>query len=138
MEWCYLPTSSILVLMQVEDGDAMLEAWEYIRGYNGLYKISNFGKVFSCRSKRLLKPQLDRYGYYVVNLCKHGEKKKLYIHRAVAMNFVPNIYLEKTDVNHIDGVKTNNRADNLEWCTKSYNQWHSYHVLGHHNFKLNK
>ena len=105
----------------------MEEIWKDIVGYEGLYVVSNLGRVKSIRYKnsRILKPHLNERGYLVVGLSKNGKAKIYKVHRLVMISFVG--YLEgKDQVNHIDGNKTNNRLDNLEWCTQSENLRHAY------------
>lgn len=105
-----------------------VEIWKDIDGYKGLYQISNMGRVRSIyRYKKVLKPLGGVYKQ--VQLCKNKHVKAHLIHRLVASAFVPNIEL-KPCVNHIDGDKLNNCADNLEWMTYSENEIHSYKVLG--------
>lgn len=106
----------------------MEELWKDISGYEGLYQISNLGRVksFRCSSKFrkpkefILKPSLINSGYGVVTLYSGKEKKKFQIHRLVATAFIPNPF-DFPCVNHKDEDKLNNRADNLEWCTYQYN-----------------
>lgn len=102
------------------------EVWNDILGYEGLYKISNFGRVKSTvRNERILKARAHSGGYLRVNLCKDGKSKDAYIHRLVAQAFLDNPY-EKCDVNHKDGNKENNCVENLEWTTRSENQKHAF------------
>lgn len=103
----------------------MEEIWKDITGYEGLYQISNFGRVksfskFSPPSGRILKTNVSR-GYVWVRLFDINKKSKNHmVHRLVAFAFVnnPNNFKE---VNHKDENKLNNRADNLEWCSRAYN-----------------
>lgn len=108
----------------------MLEIWKPIPNYEGLYEISNFGKVKSFYSKRILKPVVESTVYNQVTLVKDN-KKKYYVHRLVANSFIykPDNYNE---VNHKDGNKSNNTVTNLEWCNRKYNIEHSIKVLGNH------
>lgn len=104
----------------------MTEIWRDIDGYEGLYQVSNFGRVKSFwRGGRILKPNLNRCGYLQVTLCCGGKQKHMYVHRLVAQAFVPNPE-SKCEVNHIDGDKTDNRAENLEWSTAFENMRHAY------------
>lgn len=91
------------------------------------YSANRLGMVKG--PKKLLEPQLGVGGYYYVNLYKDRKIKRCRIHRVIAEVFVPNPE-NKPQVNHKDGNKGNNRADNLEWATASENQLHKCHVLG--------
>lgn len=92
-----------------------------IKGFEGLYEVSNVGLVRSVRSGRILKQRLNRNGYCQVDLCKDGAQKTFRVHRLVAQAFIPNPN-NLPEVNHKDECKTNNRIDNLEWCSSSYNK----------------
>ena len=106
----------------------MNEIWEDVLDYEGLYKISNLGRVKSLKRNtthnRIMKLCLDRYGYLYVGLSKNGKVNYKKVHRLVAQAFIPNLN-NKPQVNHIDGNKQNNCVDNLEWCDASYNQLHA-------------
>lgn len=102
----------------------MKEIWKDVKGYEGLYQISNLGNVKSLKyaggnKPKNLKPTLNG-GYYGVFLCKDGTKKRFTVHRLVALAFVPRIK-NKALVNHINEIKTDNRVENLEWCNHSEN-----------------
>lgn len=114
------------------------ERWLDIDGYEGYYQVSNLGRVKTtyrsyidkychgkCRVEKILSQSLSRSGYMVVNLSKSGKTKHLYVHRVVAIAFINND-LNKPQVNHIDGCKTNNTLTNLEWSTRSENISHAY------------
>lgn len=118
----------------------MIEEWKDINGYENFYQISNLGHVKSLSRKvnagirynskvivkeRILKPIINSYGYETVMLSKNNKKKIFLVHRLVSYAFIPNKY-NKKEVNHINGVKTDNTASNLEWCTRSENQQHAY------------
>lgn len=98
----------------------MQEIWKAITDYENLYEVSNIGRVKNIRTGRILKPGIDRYGYYNVGLCKNGKQKTKNVHRLVAQEFLPNPD-NLPCVNHKDENKLNNRVDNIEWCTVSYN-----------------
>jgi hypothetical protein len=110
----------------------MLEIWEDIKNYEGLYQISNLGMVRSLprRSTQggILKLGLNRDGYYHVSLSKNSVRETLKVHRLVAENFVPNPE-NKSCVNHKDGIKVNNEVVNLEWCTHKENSTHADIIL---------
>lgn len=89
------------------------------------YLITTCGKVWSLKSKRFLKNQTDRYGYYYVHLQTKGKEKKYKIHRLVALAYIPNPE-NKPQVNHIDGNKLNNSVSNLEWVTAKENTEHAW------------
>lgn len=112
----------------------MKELWKDIKGYEGLYMVSNKGRVKSLARKvkggnnirtveeRILTPNKTTHGYVQVTLCKNNKQKHINIHRLVALHFIPNDDpLNKTEVNHKDEDKTNNCVTNLEWCTPKYN-----------------
>lgn len=94
-----------------------------IPGYEGLYSVSDDGRVFSHIRNRELKPKIDRYGYKVVTLFKDCKSHYITVHRIVAITFVPNPF-SKRCVNHINEIKTDNRVDNLEWVTVKENDNH--------------
>lgn len=96
----------------------MKEIWKDVAGYEGLYKVSNLGNVYGVKRKKILKPGLARY-YFVV-LCKDGKRKDVHIHRLVASAFCDNPD-RKEEVNHLNEITTDNRAENLEWCTRLEN-----------------
>lgn len=106
-----------------------MEEWRDIPGYEGLYQVSNYGNVKSLRhyggnSQAVLSPIIRKDGYVVTHLSKDGKTRSRLVHRLVATAFLPNPKgLEM--VNHKDENKANNRVENLEWCTRSYNQLYS-------------
>ena len=110
----------------------MKEVWRDISEYEGLYQVSNLGRVKSLgndkfKKEKILKPGnngKNKDGYFFVYLYKKGIKKMYFVHRLIAEAF-----LENPDnlpvVNHMDQNKQNNRVDNLEYCTISYNTRYS-------------
>ena len=98
------------------------EEWKSI--YNGKYYVSNYGRVYSSYSKNILSQFKTKKGYLRVTLWKNGNKKGYLTHRLVAENFIENTN-KYPQINHIDGNKQNNCADNLEWCTGSMNIKHA-------------
>ncbi len=101
------------------------EEWRDIKGYEGGYKVSNFGRVKSfCKGKaRIIKPMINS-GYLYVVLFKNGVSKSFYIHKLVAITFISNLD-GKSEINHIDAFKLNNYVDNLEWVTHAQNMGHA-------------
>lgn len=93
--------------------------WKCPEGYDGLYLVSSSGTVYSMRRKKILKPDNVK-GYLQVTLQKGGKKDRRKVHRLVAEAFIPNPK-NLPCVNHKDENKQNNKAENLEWCTVSYN-----------------
>ena len=105
----------------------MTERWEDIVGYEGLYKVSNLGRV---KGKSRIKSQQDNgKGYSIVHLSKNGKLRWHLVHRLVAEAFIKNIE-DKPTINHIDGNRKNNKLNNLEWATYSENNLHSYRSNG--------
>lgn len=116
-----------------------MEVWKDIEGYEGFYQVSNFGRVKSLEKEfkagrsyglrmmkeRILKHGTNSGGYQVVVFSKDEKKRSFSVHRIVAETFIPNPECKK-EVNHIDGNKTNNHVDNLEWSTRSENILHAY------------
>ena len=105
-----------------------LEQWKDIKGYEGLYQVSNLGNVKalkkragkSIRNEKLLKTYIDKYGYVYTILCKNNKTHLATIHRLIAEAFIPNPN-NLPQINHKDENKQNNNIDNLEWCTCKYN-----------------
>ena len=103
----------------------MSEIWRDIEGYEGLYQVSTEGGVKSLNYRhtgreKIMKSQVDGFGYLHVMLYKDSKSKQHHIHRLVASAFIPN-HDSKSEVNHKDEDKTNNNVDNLEWCTHKEN-----------------
>lgn len=130
--------ASTLLIISVDIGIFMTqEVWKDVPNYEGWYQVSNMGNVRSvdrefvnsigrkCFLKGMpIKPKLNK-GYPRVGLNKHREKERISVHRLVALTFIPNPNKLET-VNHINGIKTDNRVDNLEWCTAQDNIKHAY------------
>lgn len=108
----------------------MIEIWKDIKGYEGLYQVSNLGRVKSLENRsnhknQLIMKQSIVRGYKQITLCKNKVQKMYKVHRLVAETFIPNPN-NKNQVNHIDGNKRNNCYYNLEWCTASENMKHAF------------
>lgn len=101
------------------------EIWKDVEGYDGKYQISTLGNVrsYAYGHARTLKPSPNELGYLRVFLCKYGLIKTLRVHRLVAEAFMPNPK-NKPYINHIDFDPSNNRVENLEWCTQKENMRH--------------
>lgn len=104
------------------------EIWKPLVGYETEYLISSYGRLKSIKHGKsvMLKPHINtRNGYVYYLVSKNGKSKNSRAHRLVALTFIPTSNT-KLQVNHKDGNKTNNRVDNLEWCTQSENMIHAY------------
>ena len=115
--------------MTTRNRQVMQEVWQPVRGYEGLYEVSDTGRVKGPRGPR--KPIFHYKGYLWVDLRCRGTHKWFYIHRLVATHFIPNPN-QCPQVNHKDGNKTNNAVSNLEWCTASENNIHAVRLFGLH------
>lgn len=114
--------------------------WKKIKGYEGLYEINEAGQVKSIRriqirsngspiiiSEKIKKPYLNKSGYVTIALIKNNTTANRYLHRLIAEAFVPNPKRLNV-VNHKNGIKSDNRIANLEWCTSSHNNLHAIHT----------
>ena len=100
-----------------------MEEWKDIKGFEGLYQISNYGNVMNTKTQKLLIPYLRSNGYMGVTLYKNLKKYYLSVHRLVAIHFINNPE-NKRCVGHLDCNKLNNMVDNLYWCTHKENNNH--------------
>ena len=111
----------------------MEEIWKDVKGFEGYYQVSNLGQVRSIdrdvtysngvvthHKGRLIKPSTNQKGYLQIHLQRQDDKLYITVHKLVALHFVEG-YAEGLQVNHKDENKLNNRADNLEWCSPTYN-----------------
>lgn len=102
-----------------------MEIWKPVKGYEGIYEISNLGNVRNLTTDTFKKSSKRIDGYYVVTLYKEGKQNTFLLHRLVGIAFIANKE-NKPQINHIDNNKANNNVSNLEWVTNSENQKHSY------------
>lgn len=103
----------------------MNEIWKPIKDYEDLYEVSNLGNVRKIKDNYIFHKNKNSRGYIVVTLTKENVEKSHSVHRLVASAFIPNPS-NKPQINHISGIKTDNRVNNLEWCTGSENMQHCY------------
>lgn len=117
----------------------MQEIWKDIKGFEGRYQVSNYGRVKSLArivkrgqngyrniKETILSPRTDtKRGYQTISIRIHSKRYNLSLHRLVAETFIPNPNNYPV-INHIDGNPSNNNVNNLEWCTQSYNVKYSY------------
>ncbi len=119
----------------------MLEIWKNVKGYEDYYQVSNKGRIKSLDrtytrvdgkikkyKSKIRKLPIDAYGYNIINLFKGGKRSFYKVHRLVAYAFLENIK-NKPQINHKNGIKTDNNVNNLEWVTCSENLKHA-HRLG--------
>lgn len=119
------------------------EIWQDVVWYEGLYQISNLGNVKrlwfqkNILKEKILKFWKSKSWYLYINLYINGIRKYYLIHRLVCMSFLNNIN-NKPHVNHKNWIKSDNRLENLEWCTRSENMKHRFDILWHKtNFQTN-
>ena len=112
------------------------EIWKDVIGYEGLYQVSNLGRIKALKKcviqtnrsyimkEKIIKQNILYSGYYYVNLYKNNKVNRVLVHRVVSQAFIPNTD-NKPQVNHKDGNKLNNCVDNLEWVSASENNYHA-------------
>ena len=128
--------------MNYTDNELQQERWKDIDGYDGMYQVSDLGRVrsFKFGKTRLLRPGKTKDGYFIVQLWRNGQGKVLLVHRLVAQAFIPNDDETKTQINHRNEDKTENKVSNLEWCTAQYNLTYNdiHHRRNNPNYKRDK
>jgi hypothetical protein len=112
----------------------MEEQWKDIPGFEELYQASSLGRIRKLKKLHnlktgIVKPAAKGNGYYRASLCKDGIEHRFAYHRAIALAWIPNP-LGLSEINHIDGDKSNNKPTNLEWILHKDNILHALHVLG--------
>lgn len=114
----------------------MMGRWHDVCDYEGIYQVSDTGcikrtgRARGAKVGRVLKPHPNNSGYLRITLCRDGGCRYVLVHRLVAEAFLGPAPSPKHEVNHKNGNKTDNRAENLEWVTTAQNHRHSYRVLG--------
>lgn len=117
--------------------EIVAEEWRTVEGYEGCYEVSNQGRVrsidkvvrtnggrFATKRGKIRRSVMGKAGYYLVTLCDACKTKTFLVHRLVATAFVP-ACADRPHVNHINGIKTDNRPENLEWVTPKENKRHA-------------
>ena len=111
-----------------------MEIWKEVKDYEGIYQVSNLGRIKSLSrlnlrgfkiKEKIIKGGIDTHGYQMINLTKDGIRKTILVHRLVSKHYICNAF-DKPDVNHKNGIKTDNRVSNLEWSTTQENVTHAY------------
>lgn len=105
------------------------EIWKDVIGYEGFYQVSNLGRVKTLgnnkfNKEKIMKSTISDNGYFRIGLIKDNYQKRYFVHRLVAESFIEN-FENKKQVNHINGIKTDNNVENLEWNTSFENMQHA-------------
>lgn len=118
-----------------------MEVWKDVKGYEGHYQVSNLGRIKTLKkqvgrkgTEKLMTPYMEWNGYSRVALYKDKKPKQFIVHRLVAEAFIPNPE-GKPVVDHINGDRTDNRVENLRWCTHSENSQNSLRIKNNGNYK---
>jgi hypothetical protein len=128
----------MILIFNKRGGLFYMEVWKNIKGYEGLYQVSSLSRVRNKDRKvlsssgvlrfyksRIIKVYTHKNKSVIVTLIKDSKCKRHYLHRVIATAFLPNSH-NKPCINHIDGDRSNNELDNIEWCTYKENSEHSY------------
>ena len=113
------------------------ETWKSIKGYEGLYEISSYGRVKGLVHNIIRKQNTSTTGYFQIRLSKNGMPGYYQVHRLIALAFIPNIE-GKPHINHIDANKKNNNINNLEWVTPMENVHHAIRLELHPHTRYHK
>jgi hypothetical protein len=100
--------------------------WKQVVRWEGLYEVSFDGQIKSCRTEKIIYTAKDKDGYLITQLCNKGKRLTVAVHRVVAEAFLGEKPSKNLTVNHIDGNKQNNCANNLEYVSKSEQMYHAY------------
>lgn len=115
-----------------------MEIWNDISGYNGLYQISTLGRVRSLKNKKAkILSQAFKDGYKVISLYRNGNGRMFRVHRLVALSFIDNPK-RKPCIDHINGMRDDNRVENLRWCTKKENANYDIAIMNYRNNAISK
>jgi hypothetical protein len=102
--------------------------WKDVPTFSGRYEASETGEIRHATTKHIRKQRINKFGYCQINISRNdgtGKSNTVLVHKLIAETFIPNPD-NLPEINHINGVKSDNRVENLEWCTRSENQIHAY------------
>lgn len=118
-------------MKEFTDTELANEQWRDIEGYDGMYQVSDLGRVRSLKFGKtmVLRPYKRGNGYIQLILSKDGKHKHFLVHRLVAQAFIPNDDKSKTQINHRNECKSDNKVSNIEWCDRRYNN--TYNDIHH-------
>ena len=119
-------------IKEAQMNDEVREEWKIVKGSQGIYEVSSFGRVKSHkqhkRTDEFMRGYLYEVGYKKVGLRLNNKSQYYFVHRLVALHFIPNPQ-DLPHINHKDGNKSNNQVSNLEWCDALYNNRYSRYIL---------
>lgn len=127
-------------MKEFTDTELANEQWRDIEGYDGMYQVSDLGRVRSRYSGewKVMSASKNNSGYLIVQLSKYGKKKHFLVHRLVAQAFIENDDETKIYINHRNECKSDNKLSNLEWCTAKYNMNYNGLYWRRKNYKRHK